>query len=250
KAPNAMRMRSHLGGSAQPLSSVTMRAATAAPSSTRIQSDRCGTCGTTASASPAITHESLRPNGETASTLGRPLIGLKQRERRQASLSMRGADIGGDVSSGKLEPERMPRGVGILDPATKLRKSCFHAQTGEHVPIEDMGRHFRARIELHLQTLVARISLPRDARWGIAGMEAAQTGKILVAAREILRAAGVGLEEGRRLARRARARIDDAMKLGMEHRPRAEQSERMARRELEIGQRKQPALVCRQFHFE
>src|SRR5690606_6349447 len=114
KAPNAMGMRSHLGGRAHPLSSVTRRAAIATPSSTRIQTDKCGTCGTTASARPAMTHESLRPNGERDSTLRRLLlIGLIQRERSQASLSMGGADIRGDVRAGDLEAECMPRSVGI-----------------------------------------------------------------------------------------------------------------------------------------
>src|SRR5262245_9440121 len=133
------------------------------------------------------THARRWPKGESAGSSGTSIGSLEESERRQASLPMRGADVRRNAEPRQIQPERLTRGVGVLDPATQLRQATLPLPAGQTVPVEAMRSDRRACVLFHLQIQATRIRLPGDASGRVAGMKIAQAGEVFVATARVLR---------------------------------------------------------------
>jgi hypothetical protein len=60
------------------------------------------------------------------------------------------ADVCRKFKIRQLESERVTLRVGVFDPATQLRQSCFDTQSGQRIPIEAMRCDGGARVQLHM----------------------------------------------------------------------------------------------------
>ncbi len=214
--------RSHRGAIGQPRRSAAQRQAQAATTSSVAQGGRSARCGPSATSSAA---------------------------RIQPS-PLRGAHVGVDHQTGQAQAVGLAALVGIEHPAADLRQSRLRAERRQRLPVEDVRDDVGARVLLGEQTLAARIGLPRDAAQRVAGLERPQSREIVLALGVVLRAAGVGLDAGRRAATRGRRGPCDRVVLAVHDGPGAEQAERMTRRNRVTRERHAPAALCRQAQLD
>ncbi len=125
---------------------------------------------------------------------------LEQCKCVEAALTLRGADVRFDRRAGQAQPERFATFVRVDHPAAQLGEPRFGAERRQAVPVEHVRHHVGSSVLLGVQSLSARVRLPRHAAQRVAGLERSQPGKVVVALGVFLGAARVGRHAGWRAA--------------------------------------------------
>src|SRR5450432_368239 len=158
---------------------------------------------------------------------------LEERERFEAARAVRLAARGGDDGAGDAQTEALAEALGLQHPMREHREARLDAGRAGLVPIEpELARSGRAEF-LGEQALLARERLPCDELRRVPGAIDAQHVELLVARDRDSFLRGASRLCGRRAGERIGLRINDHLEIEVDVGPRVEETDRVAREDLE-----------------